>query len=312
MKMIRYSIYSFLIAAMLYLSACSPAGGEKRGHEFMPDMVHSTAYEANIYNYYYYNTWGSEEDYHKYAQPRLPVKGTVPRGYAGISNEDGSSTDFSPLMEMKSHIPGNNQTSTPNGAVPYYYDDTEEGRTSAMAEIIENPFPITTKGLTEGAKLYGIYCAVCHGPQGDGLGYLVRDANPQTGDPGGKYPAQPANLMLDEFVTASNGRYYHSIVRGRNMMGPYADKLSYEERWQVIHYIRSLQAKAKGLEYSEQANTLNNNAVPGSSVVNTSMEEQMNLDNSHDAHEGQMIEDEQQGEGEHATDEGHGEEEEHH
>ena len=39
---------------------------------------------------------------------------------------------------------------------------------------------------------------------------------------------------------------------GKNVMGSYKDKISYEERWQVIHYIRSLQAKDKKLEYSEQ------------------------------------------------------------
>ena len=27
---------------------------------------------------------------------------------------------------------------------------------------------------------------------------------------------------------------------GKNVMGGYSDKLSYEERWQVIHYIHSL------------------------------------------------------------------------
>ena len=69
-----------------------------------------------------------------------------------------------------------------------------------------------------------------------GLGYLVRED-------GGVYPAQPANFLLEEFVQASEGRYYHSIMYGKNVMGGYADKLSYEERWQVIHYIRSLQAK---------------------------------------------------------------------
>ena len=42
-----------LLGALVVGQGCSPAGGEKRGHEFMPDMVHSTAYEANIYNYYY-------------------------------------------------------------------------------------------------------------------------------------------------------------------------------------------------------------------------------------------------------------------
>jgi hypothetical protein len=44
---------------------------------------------------------------------------------------------------------------------------------------------------------------------------------------------------------------------GLNVMGAYADKLSYEERWQVIHYIRSLQAAANSAKYDEAANTLN-------------------------------------------------------
>lgn len=38
-------------------------------------------------------------------------------------------------------------------------------------------------------------------------------------------------------------------------MGAYADKLSYNERWNVIHYIRSLQAASKNLKYSESENT---------------------------------------------------------
>jgi hypothetical protein len=50
---------------------------------------------------------------------------------------------------------------------------------------------------------------------------------------------------------------------GKNVMGSYADKLSFEERWEVIHYIRSLQAKSKNLEYSETANTLSNVEQPG-------------------------------------------------
>jgi hypothetical protein len=46
---------------------------------------------------------------------------------------------------------------------------------------------------------------------------------------------------------------------GKNVMGGYAEKLNFEERWQVIHYIRSLQATAKGLAYSATSNTLNAN-----------------------------------------------------
>ena len=54
---------------------------------------------------------------------------------------------------------------------------------------------------------------------------------------------------------------------GRNLMGGYSDKLSYEERWQVIQYIRSLQAASKKLEYSEKLNTLNTSDTPYSVIA---------------------------------------------
>lgn len=241
-----------VLGIVLVLNACSPAGGNNPGREYMPDMAHSIAYEANYYNYYFLNTWGEEAEYKQYAMPRTPVEGTIPRGYAGQSSDNESS-----LNGQKSH----QSISIPaNGKVPYYYGDTEEERTRATNEIVDNPYPITDKGLAKAKENYTVYCGICHGEKGDGGGYLVRDD-------GGVYPAQPANFLTDEFINASNGRYYHAIVYGKNVMGGYTDKLSYEERWQVIHYIRSLQAKEKGLAYNEQENTLNDIDVPGASMA---------------------------------------------
>lgn len=50
-----------------------------------------------------------------------------------------------------------------NGSVPYHYQDTEEERARATAEIIENPYPITDAGLVRGKDLFIINCAICHG-----------------------------------------------------------------------------------------------------------------------------------------------------
>ena len=260
-------------AVILLATSCSQPHGDNPGSEYMPDMSHSVAYEANHYDYYYYNTWGSEEDYHKMAQPRLPVNGTIPRGYAGVhysKNHAGHDTDAA-------H--NNNEINVPmNGSVPYYYKDTEEERTRAMTEITKNPFPITEKGLSDAKPLYDIYCGICHGEKGDGNGYIVRDD-------GGVYPAQPANLISDEFIAASSGRFYHAMMYGKNVMGGYADKLSYEERWQVIHYVRSLQAKEKKLVYSEQANSLNNIGVPGASVKPMAINEHPAEEHGEDGHD---------------------------
>ncbi|MCB0558579.1 MAG: cytochrome c [Lewinellaceae bacterium] len=255
----------FVLVATVVIYSCSPADSNYPGSEYMPDMAHSVAQEANVYNYYYYNTWDSASTIRlkELAYPGLPVEGTMPRGYAGVYFAAEKGEQASDVIEQLRGYGNINNIAVPvNGHVPYHYGDTEEERTRATQEIIANPFPITDAGLARGKELYDIFCGICHGPKGGGLGYLVSDENPNV-----KYPAAPANFLLDQFLTASNGRYYHAIMYGRNVMGAYKDKISYEERWQVIHYIRSLQAKDKKLEYSEQANTLNPEfGVPGSQV----------------------------------------------
>jgi len=162
-------IYMFLVLIVLAfgLQSCQQAGVNNTGSEYMPDMGHSVAYEANYYNYYYYNTWGTEGEYYHYAQPKEPVAGTRPR-----RNNNGSFL-----------IPK-------QGSVPYYYADSDAERERAIAEIIENPLPITDAGLAEGKELYKIFCSTCHGEKADGNGYLARDD-------GGVYPVQPANFLLE-------------------------------------------------------------------------------------------------------------------
>ena len=256
MNNIKLIIIAFSVSLLMY--ACAPADGESTGSEYMPDMAHSLALEANTSNYYYYNTWDKEStiklnDLLK--RPDLPVTGTIPRGYAGQFLNSNAGMEEARVTDIKVPV---------NGSVPYYYVDTEESRTLAIAEIIDNPFPITADGLARGKELYNIFCGVCHGEKANGLGYLYdADQNPNA-----KYLAAPANLINEEFTAASNGRFYHAIMYGKNVMGGYSDKISYEERWQVIHYIRSLQAKEAGANYNEEENTFNAAfGVPGASFT---------------------------------------------
>jgi len=228
-------------------------------------MTHTTGYEANLYDYYYYNRWGTEAEYKKFASPRTSVHGTVARGQIAVANAADGVAKMD-AMAAFSGIAGGSMAMTPNGSVPYYYADTEEERIRATREITRNPFPITEAGLAHGKELYVIYCGICHGEKGDGLGYLVREEDPAKGIVAGVYPAAPANFMLDTFVNSSVGRLYHGIMYGKNVMGSYADKLSYQERWEVIHYIRSLQAQSKKAEYSAKANTFNSEATPWATV----------------------------------------------
>lgn len=240
-------------------AACSGPIGNDTGHEYMPDMAHSVAVEANTYNNYWANSFDKQSVISRIrtSMPGLPVNGTIPRGYAGIALSGDHQQAMLALLNGESSP---NDIRTPmNGNVPYYYGDTEEDRARAIKDITSNPFPITKRGLEYGKDLYVIYCGICHGDKGDGSGYLVRDD-------GGKYPAQPANLINDDFINSSEGRFYHAIMHGKNAMGAYSDKLSYEERWDVIHYIRSLQAGVKNLTYNENTNNFNK-SIPGNTIV---------------------------------------------
>lgn len=285
MNSIKNTVLALVLGmVILFTMSCDKAGPNNPGSEFMPDMGHSIAYEANVYgDIRNSNNWDDESAFQvkKLSNPRLPVKGTVPRGYAGLA--DASMSDRMEMMKVLNGEAENAIYTPKNGHVEYYYADTEDERLRATAEILDNPFPITDARLAEAKELYNIFCGICHGEKGDGAGYLVRDD-------GGKYPAQPANLISEEFTNASNGRFYHAIMHGKNVMGGYADKLSFEERWQVIHYIRVLQAKNNGTEYTETVNTLNPAfGVPGASLAKVETHDDEHHDEAHaeDHHEGE-------------------------
>ncbi|MEM9527852.1 MAG: cytochrome c, partial [Bacteroidota bacterium] len=253
---LRVLVLSLTFAVVL--TACSDPDGNFTGSEYMPDMAHSLAMEANTYNYYYYNTF-DEESTIKLAQlayPRVPVKGTVPRGYASFFIDGEKRPDtYEELKKLRVayNYSDVGQSVPTNGFVPYYFEDSDSGRLQAIAELIENPFPITEEGLERGKVLYNTFCGICHGEKGNGLGYIYDEEQ----NPNAKYPLAPANFIAGDLLTASNGRYYNAIMYGYNAMGAYKDKISFEERWQVIHYIRSLQAVETKTEYNQAINTLN-------------------------------------------------------
>jgi outer membrane protein OmpA-like peptidoglycan-associated protein len=227
-----YSLAS-VCAASLLLWSCGKAGGEYQGREFMPDMAHSVAYEANYVTYYYNNTWGTEEEYRQIAGARKPVEGTVARGYIPYKYEN---------LEAFRESPEETYTEL----------QTKASKVALADATLVNPIKPASKEeleqvLAHGGELYNIMCSVCHGEKGDGNGSIYNGGN-------GPYSAAPANYLQGDLLTASDARYYNAIMHGKGQMQPHVDKLNEEERWKVIHYIRSLQADEKGVDYFEELN----------------------------------------------------------
>ena len=125
----------------------------------------------------------------------------------------------------------------PIGFVKYEYANTKEGYEAAGANLV-NPLPLTSANLTSGKHYFTVFCAPCHGEQGDGKGHLVQ-IEKYSGVPAyhGDAASSRGGMMKD--LTA--GKIYHTIMYGLNNMGSHASQLSPEERWKVVMYVQQLQ-----------------------------------------------------------------------
>ena len=108
----------------------------------------------------------------------------------------------------------------------------ESGSTNFVAA---NPLPVNELVMARGRERFGISCAICHGPTADGNGVTKKFGM-----------AIVANLHDRRIVEMSDGELFSVITHGRNNMGPYGDKLTPEDRWAVIYYLRSLQLARLG------------------------------------------------------------------
>ena len=115
------------------------------------------------------------------------------------------------------------------GTVVYDYPDSEEGYQKAK-DSLHAPIPVSEERLEMGKANYTIYCAICHGDTGDGMGALVKNE---------KFLGVPN--YKDREIT--EGSIYHVIMYGRNMMGSHASQLTDQERWQVVQYVGHLRAE---------------------------------------------------------------------
>jgi len=116
------------------------------------------------------------------------------------------------------------------------YPNKNDSAGYANSKNFTNPLPaLTAIQFKEAARLYLIYCGICHGEKLDGNGPLWKGGD-------GPFPAAPKNFMADDMKTMAEGTMFHSVTYGKNLMGSYASQLSTEQRWMVIHYIKEKQA----------------------------------------------------------------------
>jgi len=204
--------YFFLIYALVALIVVGIFG--IRGQKFskppvriFPDMDEQDKLKAQKPSPFFADGLGS----------RLPVAQSQPRGF----NEAGA-TIIGGIPEYEF-----------GGQSGYYYtghigDYFGSGMPEELSLTTEN----SSQLIKRGQERYGIYCAICHGESGDGLGITGQYGVPAI-----------ANFHLPMFNSATypDGRMFEVITHGKGQMGAYGFNIPVRDRWAIIAYVRTLQ-----------------------------------------------------------------------
>ncbi|MDB6114281.1 MAG: Cytochrome c, mono-and diheme variant [Lacunisphaera sp.] len=170
---------------------------------------------------------------------------------------------YKPQMESKFFADGRADRPIPEHAVPYGRGQGVEVKRNDRGELVEGqfhdpaylraddfryagksadgsfargfPLEMTKAVIERGQGRYMIYCYPCHGALGDGNGITKSYGMLVT-----------PSYHDDRIRNMPEGEIFNTITNGKNTMMPYADKLSADDRWAVIAYVRVLQRARHG------------------------------------------------------------------
>jgi mono/diheme cytochrome c family protein len=111
----------------------------------------------------------------------------------------------------------------PAGAVP-----TTGREVVSQASELKNPVPATPASLAEGKALFETNCLICHG-----------QTSAERGPVGKKLIPPPPGLDQDMVKGLSDSTVFKAITFGFGRMPIFQDKLTPEERWNLVNFLRT-------------------------------------------------------------------------
>ena len=91
------------------------------------------------------------------------------------------------------------------------------------------PLEVTNELMEMGRQKYEIFCISCHGAAGDGNGVTK------------PYGVLATSYHDERLRTIEDGHIYDVITNGKGLMYPLNDRMTPEERWATVLYVRALQ-----------------------------------------------------------------------
>jgi mono/diheme cytochrome c family protein len=95
---------------------------------------------------------------------------------------------------------------------------------------LQNPLLATDSNLNSAREVYADECAQCHGDHGKGDGPEAKMHDPL-----------PADLTdASRMSTVTDGEIFYQITQGRRPMPAFKNRLTQDQRWQLVVLVRSL------------------------------------------------------------------------
>jgi mono/diheme cytochrome c family protein len=115
-----------------------------------------------------------------------------------------------------------------------------------------NPFPPTPQTIGMGMSTYADHCENCHGEDGNGKGKRAE-----------KLSVAPTDFTDAHAMTRiTDGELFWKISQGHRPMPAFKGKLSDEERWQLVDYIRTFSQPLVDSPAESAAPAPNKDAAP--------------------------------------------------
>jgi cbb3-type cytochrome c oxidase subunit III len=117
----------------------------------------------------------------------------------------------------------------------WFVSHAQQSRQNLMAQKLQNPVAYNAESIEAGKKLYQRYCASCHGPQGKGDGSQALAGG------------TPSDLTDDTWDHGSTDGEIFVVIRDgvSSDMLAYKEKLTEQQMWQVVNYLRSIGPRSK-------------------------------------------------------------------
>ncbi len=105
----------------------------------------------------------------------------------------------------------------------------EEWKVPAKYQKMTNPEEASKANIAIGKSFYTKHCQSCHGKTGLGDGTKADSVDGDLGD-----------FSSKEFQSQTDGALFYKSYIGRNDMPSFEKKMSEEDMWLTVHYMRTL------------------------------------------------------------------------